>query len=67
MQVGTPTPPQPVGTATNANGWVYGLFELALVLIPLLLLTMPLWGKRIIAWLFRPFGAPKENAEDRRE
>jgi hypothetical protein len=44
MQVGTPTQAQPIGLgATNATGWVYGLFELALVLLPIVVAGVMVW------------------------
>jgi hypothetical protein len=58
IQVGIPTQLQPTGIgATNANGWVYGLFEAGVVVAFVLLLTLPLWGK----WLFRPFGSKDDE------
>jgi hypothetical protein len=62
MQIGTPAPTQPIGHgATNAHGWVYGLFELAIVLGVVLLVTLPFWGKGLVDWLFRPFGSSKQD------
>jgi hypothetical protein len=59
MQVGTPTPTQPISLgATNSNG-CYGLFELAFVVALVLVITLPFWGK----WIFRPFGS-KHDGDD---
>lgn len=64
VQVGTPTQVQPISLGgTNANGWVYGLFELAVVVAVVLLITLPFWGKRPLDWLFRPFRAKEDNDE----
>jgi hypothetical protein len=58
IQVEIPTQLQPTGiAATNANGWVYGLFEVGVVVAFVLWLTLPLWGK----WLFRPFGSKDDE------
>jgi len=62
MQVGPPQPTEPISLgATNANGWVYGLFELAVVVGIVLLIALPWWGKRPVAWLFRPFGSKGDD------
>jgi hypothetical protein len=58
MQVGTPTQTQPISqAATNSNGWVYGLFELAFVVALVLVITLPFWGK----WMFRPFRSKHDD------
>jgi len=46
----------------------YAVFELAFVVLIVAIVTAPFWAKDIVAWMNRPFGAPKEtNDRERRE
>jgi hypothetical protein len=45
---------------------IYGLSELAFVLVVIGMLTAPLWGTRLFDWMTRPFGVPRENERDDR-
>ena len=58
MQPSNPAQAEPISLgATNAYGWIYGLFELAIVVGIILLVTFPIWGGRF----YRPFGSNNEN------
>ena len=62
MQIGTPIPAQPGSLgATNANGWVYGLFELAIVVAFVLIVTMPFWVDRFINWFSKLLESPRKR------
>jgi hypothetical protein len=41
--------------ATNANGWVYGLFQLGIVIAFVVVVTLPFWADRFINWFQRLF------------
>ena len=60
MEVGvaSQTPPAALGS-TTANGWIYSLFEVAVVIGLVCLVTLPFWGRR----LFRPFGVKGEDPD----
>ena len=45
---------------------IYGLFELAFVMFIVGMLTAPLWGKRLFAWMTRPFGVGREDEPGRK-
>jgi hypothetical protein len=47
--------------ATNANGWVYGLFELGVVMAFVLVVTLPFWADRFINWFQRLFDSAKQE------
>jgi len=40
---------------------LYGLLELGFVAVVVAFLTAPLWAKRPIEWMTRPFGANRQD------
>lgn len=46
---------------------IYGLLELAVVLIVIGILTAPFWARGLFGWMTRPFGAPSDETERRRD
>jgi hypothetical protein len=56
-------PPQGTLGATNANAWVYGLFELGIVIAFVLVVTLPFWADRFINWFQRLFDSAKQETD----
>ena len=59
----TPTQPTPLGAATNTYGWVYGLFELGIVIAFVLVVTMPFWADRFIKWFSGLLESSKQDID----
>jgi hypothetical protein len=62
MQIGTSPQVQPIANgAANVDGLVSTVLGIIVIVLLILWVTAPLWRKRFIAWLYRPFGAPKDG------